>query len=108
MFKGSSGGIRVYVEGNKIKGNYHRDSDNDEENRRPLLIENGTVDDDLGIRNGEPIGRKISDDNYDGYAQAKNNVIEDNTYEDCKMVCILGGRKDKDLNQERTGLEKTP
>jgi hypothetical protein len=88
MFEGSSGGIRVYGEGNNIKGNYHRDNDNDEENRRPLLIENGTVDDDLGIRNGELIGSKISDDNYDGYAQAKNNAIEDNTYEDCKRVYV--------------------
>jgi hypothetical protein len=95
LFDGSNGGIRVYGDGNEIKNNYHKNNKKSEENRRPLLIENGNVDDDENVPNGKPIGKKGDNENYEGYACAKNNQIEGNIYENCKEICVLGGRKNQ-------------
>jgi hypothetical protein len=93
-FEGSGYGIRVLGDGNEIKGNIHKDNDHEQDNRRPLIIENGDRENDKHFEDGEPKCRD-GDENYDDYARAKNNTIEDNTYEECKGVCVIWGRGDR-------------
>jgi hypothetical protein len=87
VFEGS-GGIRVLGDGNKITGNYHKNNDN--EKFRPLAIENGDIEDDENIREGEPIDKE--DKKTTRYARAKNNLIEDNIYENCEGICVVWGK----------------
>ncbi len=86
-----SGGIRVLGDGNEITGNTHKNNDN--KKFPPLSIENGNIENDENFRNGKPIDRKGK--GTDLYARAKNNTIEDNTYENCKGVCVVWGKANR-------------
>jgi poly(beta-D-mannuronate) lyase len=93
VFKGS-GGIRVLGDGNEIIGNYHQNNDNND--FRPLAIENGNEDKDPNFdSDGKPSGKK-ADDTHDEYARAKNNLIEGNIYDNCEGTYVVWGRKDRD------------
>jgi hypothetical protein len=96
VFEGSAGGIRVYGNHNEIRGNYHKNNNNGNLSRRPLLIENGDEPFDANIPNGEPIGEPGEDEDYDGYASVRNNRIEDNIYENCRGIIVVWGREDED------------
>jgi hypothetical protein len=71
-----SGGIRVYGEGNEIRGNYHEN--NSSSDKPPLIIGNGSFENDPNFEfNGGP--RKKDEEGEEGcghavYARAKNNV----------------------------------
>ena len=100
VFEGSVGGIRVLGDGNKIIGNHHRNNHNGGNNRRPLIIENGDSERDRNFNdNDEPIGREGRD--HATYARAKNNIIEGNTYENCRGICVIWGRTDEDEKPRR-------
>jgi hypothetical protein len=95
LFEGNAGGIRVLGYGNEIKGNYHKNNDNGNDNRRPLIIENGKQKRDPNFNdNDEPIGRTGVDEGGDYYPQARRNTIEGNTYVNCKGTCVVWGRKE--------------
>lgn len=89
VFEGA-GGIRILGDGNKTRGNYHKNNDN--EKFRPLAIENGDIPTDLNFEDGKPSGRKGPDRDDTKYAQAKNNLIEDNIYENCEGICVVWGK----------------
>ena len=59
---------------------------------RPLVIENGNtpVDENFGD-DGKPHGDMKTDTGK--YAQAKNNVMEGNTFENCQGVCVVWGQE---------------
>jgi poly(beta-D-mannuronate) lyase len=91
-FIGDGGGIRVFGDGNRIIGNHHKDNDNTEKKRRPLIIGNGDRETDKHFKDGKPLEKpKKGDGKYDGYAQAKNNIIEDNIFENCKGTAVIWG-----------------
>lgn len=95
-FIGDVGGIRVFGEDNEIIGNHHRDNDRQSNNRRPLIIECGDIEDDPNTgdcRSGQGHGR---------YARPKKNLIKDNTYENCRGVCVVWGFRFNDDNPRRT------
>lgn len=91
-FIGSGGGIIVRGDGNEIRGNTHKNNHNTDVDLRPLVIENGNtpVDENFGD-DGKPHGDMKTDTGK--YAQAKNNVMEGNTFENCQGVCVVWGQE---------------
>jgi hypothetical protein len=105
VFEGPVGGIRVLGYRNEIIGNYHMNNDNEGDNRRPLIIENGNEPKDHNFREeDEPKGHKGG--GHDDYAQAKKNIVKDNIYENCKGICVVWGRTDKDEKPEDNEFRK--
>jgi hypothetical protein len=89
-----SGGIRVYGKGNSIIHNYHKNNNTNggEINRRPLIISNGNFENDRNFDSqGRPSKRKGC--SHAVYARVKENIIEDNIYDNCKRTCIIWGFK---------------
>ncbi len=89
-----SGGIRVYGKGNKIIHNYHKknNSNNNQINRRPLIISNGNFEEDRNFDSqGRPSKRKGC--SHAVYAHVKENIIEDNIYDNCRGTCVVWGYK---------------
>jgi Chondroitinase B len=103
LFVGGAGGIRVLGDNNTIKGNYHKNNNNQatDESRRPLIIENvpsgdrGEEWDPHYNNNHEPRSNCRERENHAKYARARDNIIEDNTYVNCRGVCVLWGYKDQ-------------
>jgi Chondroitinase B len=83
-FIGDVGGIRVFGANNQIIGNHHRDNNNENDNRRPLIIECGDFEND-------PNTGDCPGDGHGRYARPKENKIKDNIYEKCKGVCVVWG-----------------
>jgi hypothetical protein len=93
-----SGGIRVYGNGNEITGNYHKNNDNRE--KPPLIISNGNLENDPNFDSeGKPIGEEGC--THAAYARAENNLIEGNTYDNCKGTCIVWGYKMYDEEKKK-------
>jgi Chondroitinase B len=86
-----TGGIRVLGKRNKIIGNIHKK--NKSKDFPPLTIENADEPEDKNFENGKPTCKKIKKNT--AYAQAKDNTIENNRYEDCDL-CVIWGKKSKD------------
>lgn len=98
-FIGRGGGIIVRGDGNQIIGNIHENNNNSDLDLRPLVIENGNKPFDEGfVRDGEPQPLGEQGAKFSGYAQAKNNTIERNTYVDCKGICVLWGDERRSKN----------
>lgn len=103
-----SGGIRLYGDHNEVTGNYHfgnddRKDDNEKHKKakkfRPLLVGSGTSEDDPNFKSeGIASGKKGC--SHHVYAQAKNNIIENNIYHNCKGVCVDWGYKIVELKEE--------
>ena len=104
VFEGSAGGIRVLGCGNKIIGNYHNGNDNDKDKRRPLIIQNGDSPKDPNFNdNCEP---KKKEGSGAAYAQAENNTIEDNIYDNCKGPCVVWGWRPEDKEDQTHAPKK--
>lgn len=89
VFKGS-GGIRVCGSDNKIIGNLHLNNDN--EDYRPLRLENGDRENDRHVdRDGDPSDEE--GESHDDYARVKRCLIEGNIYENCEGIVIIWGRR---------------
>ena len=110
MFIGS-GGIRVYGFKNEITGNYHKNNSN--KNKPPLTIGTATWEDYPNFNNkGEPpvknTGEHIKEKgcSHHVYARAKFNTIADNTYDNCKVVCVSWGTGRNKLKKEKGDFDK--
>jgi hypothetical protein len=96
-----SGGIRLYGSNSEIRGNYHRDN-NAEKKYRPLIIGSGTLEDDPNFESEGKARGKIGC-THSVYARAKHNVIEGNTYHNCKGMCVNWGYKRNKLKEKNQG-----
>jgi hypothetical protein len=87
-----SGGIRVYGRDNEIRGNYHKGNNNENKKRRPLWIGNANLKNDINFDNdGRPSDPPEDGCRHAGYARTRNNIMEDNTYHECKGPCVVWG-----------------
>lgn len=94
---GKGGGIIVRGRGNKIIGNTHRNNDNtkDDLDYRPLVIEMGNEEEDKNFEDGRPLENPKKGEKNTKYAQAIDNTIKDNTYENCKGPCVVWGQENR-------------
>lgn len=80
QFQGE-GGIRIYGYGNKITGNHFKD--NQSSKFPPITLGAGNKEKDPNFTSyNKPSGKKGS--SHATYAQVRDNVIENNTFENCK------------------------
>jgi Chondroitinase B len=96
VFEGA-GGIRILGRKNEIRGNYHKN--NGHPDFRPLAMENGNVEDDENFKDGKPSEEEIT--TPDTYARAKENIIEDNIYEDNEGICVVWGKADRNKKPQK-------
>jgi hypothetical protein len=102
-----SGGIRVHGNGNEITGNYHKNNNN--KDKPPLIISNGTLEDDPNFDDeGKPHDSEGC--SHHAYAHSKNNKIEGNTYANCGGKCVDWGKerklKDNDKGEKNCNDKK--